>query len=169
MRSTADRRRHAQIQLLIAALAAVTIVGCSSPDDNTDRQATVASIGAEVMPFDLDETTHTFTKTESGGVQLVTSDDPTDRTQIGLIRQHLRTERTNFAAGDFSDPARIHGMDMPGVSELSAGYSRITVTYTERPDGAELSYTTDDADLIDAIHSWFDRQVMDHGDDTASG
>lgn len=162
MRSTADRRRHLQIQLLTAALAVVIVVGCSSPDDNADRQATVASIGDQVMPFDLDETTHTFTKTDSGGVQLVTSDDPTDRTQIGLIRQHLRTERTNFAAGDFSDPARIHGMDMPGVSELSAGYSRITVTYTERPDGAELTYTTDDAELIEAIHSWFDRQVMDH-------
>ena len=121
------------------------------------------------MPFDLDATTHTFTKTDTGGRQLVAADDPTDQNQIDLIRQHLRTERTNFAAGDFSDPARIHGMDMPGVAELSGGYQRITVTYTQRSDGAKLTYATDDPAMVDAIHSWFDGQVMDHGDHATTG
>ena len=162
MRSTSTRRRGTTVAAL--ALAAIGLLaGCSTQDDTASRQATVASRGAEVMPFDLDATTHTFTKTDTGGQQLVIADDPSDQTQIDLIRQHLQLERTNFANGDYSDPARIHGMDMPGVSELSAGYTRVTVTYTERPDGAELTYATDDPTLIDAIHSWFDRQLMDHG------
>jgi hypothetical protein len=154
---------------VLAAAAFVMLIGCAGEDDSADRQATVASRGAEVMPFDLEATTHTFTKTDDGGRQFVVADDPTDQDQIDLIRDHLRTERTNFANGDFSDPADIHGMDMPGVAELSDGYARITVTYTERPDGAELAYTTDDPELVDAIHAWFDRQVMDHGDDASGG
>jgi hypothetical protein len=169
MPSTSTRYRATAAALVIAAVASSVLAGCSTQDDTASRQATVASRGAEVMPFDLDATTHTFTKTDTGGQQLVTADDPSDQTQIDLIRRHLQLERTNFAKGDFSDPARIHGMDMPGVSELSAGYTRITVTYTEDPDGAELTYATDDPALIDAIHAWFDRQLMDHGAHATSG
>lgn len=121
------------------------------------------------MPFDLEATTHTFTKTDDGGVQRVTADDPDDGTQVDLIRAHLIGERDRFARGDFDDPARIHGMDMPGAAELSSGYREITVRYDEVSAGAELRYTTDDDDLVAAIHAWFDRQVMDHGDDAEAG
>lgn len=81
----------------------------------------------------------------------------------------LSDERDNFSRGDFDDPAQIHGHDMPGVAELIAGYSDVAVTYAEAPDGAQLTYTTDDPQLVDAIHAWFDRQVMDHGDDAETG
>jgi hypothetical protein len=121
------------------------------------------------MPFDLEVTTHTFTKTDRGGVQTVVADDPGDEEQIELVRDHLRYERDQFAAGNFTDPARIHGMDMPGVAELSAGYADITVTYTEVPSGAQLTYTTNEAELVTAVHAWFDRQVMDHGADAHEG
>lgn len=168
MRSTRTRRA-ATVLAAVASVVVGGLAGCSSQDDTTNRQATVASRGAEVMPFDLDATTHTFTKTDLGGQQLVTANDPNDQTEIDLIRQHLQTERTSFANGDFSDPARIHGMDMPGVAELSAGHTRITVTYAERSDGAELTYATDDPALIDAIHAWFDRQLMDHDDHATAG
>jgi hypothetical protein len=161
--------RHLAELTAVAVVALAGLGGCAPGSERADRQATVASRGAEVMPFDLNATMHRFTKTDDGGVQVVTADDPDDATQVALIRQHLRRERDNFASGNFDDPARIHGMDMPGVSELAAGYARITVTYGERPDGAELTYATEDATLVDAIHSWFDRQVMDHGDHAAAG
>jgi hypothetical protein len=102
-------------------------------------------------------------------VQTVTADDPNDDAQVRLIRQHLDEERARFAEGDFDDPARIHGMDMPGVAELSAGYQQISVDYSDVTGGAELRYTTDDVELVDAIHAWVDRQVMDHGDDAEAG
>jgi hypothetical protein len=121
------------------------------------------------MPFDLDATTHQFTKTPDGGVQSVTADDPSDATQIRLIREHLETERDRFSQGDYNDPARIHGMDMPGVAELSNGYEHVDVTYSELPAGAELTYTTTEPQLVAAIHAWFDRQLTDHGDDAEAG
>jgi hypothetical protein len=152
---------------VIAMLAGIVLVvgACGDVDDDgtAARQAEVAARGAEVMPFDLDATTHRFAKTPDGGVQTVTADKPDDATQIRLVREHLLEERENFARGDFEDPARIHGMDMPGVAELSAGYQRIVVTYSDVPAGAELLYSTTDQHLVSAIHAWFDRQVMDHG------
>lgn len=160
--------RRSLARRVIALLAAAAVIGACG-DSTGDRQAEVAERGAEVMPFDLDATTHRFTKTPDGGVQTVTADDPTDETQVRLIREHLRAERERFSRGDFDDPARIHGMDMPGVGELSAGYERIEVRYSEVSAGAELTYATDERDLVDAIHAWFDRQVMDHGDDAVAG
>lgn len=152
--------------LLGVALAAGA---CGGDDGAAARHAEVAARGAEVMPFDLDATTHRFTKTPDGGIQTVTADEPRDDLQVRLIREHLAEERENFARGDFDDPARIHGMDMPGVAELRAGYDNISVAYADVPAGAELRYTTDDQHLVDAIHAWFDRQLMDHGAHAEAG
>lgn len=158
-------------RFLFVALATLTLLaGCGGDgDDLAERRAEVADRGAEVMPFDLDATTHVFDKTGDGGVQTVTADDPSDTGQIELVRRHLREEREKFAVGDFDDPARIHGADMPGVAELEAGYDRVTVTYADHPAGAVLTYRTGDPELVAAVHSWFDRQLMDHGEHAHGG
>lgn len=156
--------------LAVAGLLALGACGGDGDDDATgDRQAEVADRGAEVMPFDLDATTHSFTKTDDGGLQIVVADDAGDEEQVALIRHHLAEERDKFARGDFDDPATIHGHDMDGVAELRAGYADITVTYRERPDGGQLTYTSDVPVLVDAIHAWFDRQVTDHGAHAEAG
>ncbi|MGI3222672.1 aspartate carbamoyltransferase [Streptomyces sp. GTA36] len=151
-----------------AALAAVLLIG--SPQDNgDDRQETVAERGQSVMPFDLEQTTHRFTPTKTGGVQGVVADRPDDAQQIGLIRTHLQKEATAFSQGDFGDPAQIHGDSMPGLKGLQEGYERIEVRYRERPEGATLTYTTDEPALVDALHDWFKAQLSDHGDHAESG
>jgi len=133
------------------------------------RQADVAVRGAEVMPFDLTKTTHTFERVADGGVQTVTTNDPADIQQIALIRAHLQHEAAKFTRGDFSDPAQIHGETMPGLADLRAGAARIAVAYYELPAGARITYRTTDADLIHALHRWFDAQLADHGDHAQPG
>ncbi|GAB2975519.1 hypothetical protein GCM10023080_045250 [Streptomyces pseudoechinosporeus] len=155
-----------------AALAAVLLIGDAqqdSSDRRTDRQQVVAERGRSVMPFDLEQTTHHFTPTETGGVQNVVADQPDDTKQIDLIRAHLQQEAEAFGRGDFGDPAQIHGDSMPGLAELEDGYQRIEVRYRERPDGATLTYATDEPVLIDALHDWFQAQLSDHGDHAESG
>ena len=127
------------------------------------RLAAIAARGAQVMPFNLDTTTHRFTPTAQGGIQKVTADDPGDTEDIRLIRTHLQHEANRFRSGDFSDPEAIHGPTMPGLAELRAGAARITVTYRDLPDGGEISYSSNDPGLVQAIHSWFDAQLSDHG------
>jgi hypothetical protein len=138
-------------------------------DRRTGRQEAVAERGRSVMPFDLERTTHHFTPTDSGGVQDVVADEPADERQIALIRTHLRREAEAFGRGDFGDPARIHGDDMPGLAELKEGHDRIEVRYRERPDGATLTYDTAEPELADALHAWFEAQLGDHGDHAESG
>jgi len=132
-------------------------------DSLADRRAEVAAKGATVMPFDLTRTTHTFDKVATGGVQTVTANDPSDITQLELIRGHLREEAAKFSRGDFSDPATIHGHDMPGLAELREGAARVDVQYKDLDNGARLTYATTEEPLIRGIHSWFDAQTTDHG------
>ncbi|MFJ2837334.1 hypothetical protein ACIO52_18450 [Nocardia sp. NPDC087230] len=136
-----------------------------SPSGLVERRAEVADRGAAVMPFDLTETTHSFVPTPDGGQQTVTANDLAGTEQTRLIREHLTAEAAKFAAGDFTDPARIHGDQMPGLAELRAGAGRITVRYEELTAGAALHYSSADPTLVDALHRWFEAQSSDHGTD----
>ncbi len=150
---------------LIAVAAALGVLWAAGTFDSREtRREEVAQRGAEVMPFDLDQTTHVFEPTETGGVQEVVADDPTDEGQVLLIREHLEEEAEAFGRGDLSDPAAIHGEDMPGLRELEAGAARIDVRYSELPDGARITYASEDPALVSALHEWFEAQVSDHGD-----
>jgi hypothetical protein len=130
-----------------------------------NQQAMVHHMSGQVMPFDLSQTTHIFEMTESGGVQQVIAKDPSDNAQITLIQQHLQHETMRFSAGDFSDPTSLHGGDMPGVKELARGAAQIKIEYIALPNGAQITFTTQDLPLITAIHRWFGAQLSDHGSD----
>jgi hypothetical protein len=167
MRREHNRPEYKKI-VTLTALAVVVAGGATTAivlnrDNVTERRAEVAAKGRQVMPFDLERTTHRFTKTTTGGVQTVVADDPSDAGQVRLIRSHLEQETTRFSRGDFGDPAAIHGPQMPGLSELSNGYRRISTDYTDLADGARITYTSDDPKLVKALHAWFDAQVSDHG------
>jgi hypothetical protein len=164
------------IPLLLAGLAVVAAVSAgymlSGQDEQpatAARQAEIAAKSRQVMPFDLDQTTHRFTKSATGGLQTVSADDPANAQQVKLIREHLTEETARFSKGDFGDPASIHGGEMPGLRNLQAGHDRIKVTYTPTADGAQITYTTSDPTLIKALHAWFDAQVTDHGQHAVPG
>lgn len=152
--------RNKTIALYIIVGVLTALAGCGPAQ--TDRQAEVAERGADVMPFDLDRTTHIFEKLDNGGLQQVVTDDG-DVEQIRLIREHLAEEAERFQDGDFHDPAMIHGDDMAGLHELVMGADQLTITYSKIEDGAQILYSAEDADLINALHAWFDQQVSDHG------
>lgn len=135
-----------------------------------ERQADVAARGAQVMPFALAATTHVFTKTADGGVQRVVANDPTDARQAGLVRAHLRDISDKFAHGDYSAPSRIHGDAMPGLAQLKAAQpGQVRIGYREVDGGAEITYSSADPALVDALHAWFDAQLADHGKDAMRG
>lgn len=158
--------------VFLVAVFLVAFAGCqagAATDATAERQALVATRGVEVMPFDLERTTHIFEKREDGGIQQVIADEVGDDEQVALIRAHLVEEAERFEEGDFHDPSLIHGEDMAGLDELMMGAARIEIVYSELPDGGQISYVSDDPELVAAIHAWFDAQVADHGDHASSG
>ncbi len=150
--------------VVIGLLAAAGAWWAVSSAREAHHRGEVASRGAQVMPFDLDRTTHVFAPRPNGGVQTVIADDPTDAQRVRLVRTHLRDEAEGFRSGDFSDPLFVHGQDMPGVADLEAGADRIDIRYEVIPAGARLQYVTLDDGLVHALHLWFEAQLDDHGE-----
>lgn len=134
------------------------------------RQETVAARGVDVMPFDLQATTHIFTKTGTGGVQQVVAKNADDARQIALIRAHLQDIAAKFSKRDFSGPTFIHGSGMPGLAELKAAKpSAFNIRYRDISSGGEIVFESRDPRLVAAIHTWFDAQLSDHGSDAMQG
>lgn len=152
------------------ALAAIIILPLAAHSADAKRQAEVAKRGPDVMPFSLKATTHFFTKTNNGGTQRVIAKDVSDAVQTQLVREHLRDIQMQFQKGDFSGPSHIHGNDMPGLAQLKAAQpGQISIAYQDINGGAELTFRTDNAKLVTALHSWFDAQLSDHGADAMEG
>ncbi|HJW57097.1 MAG TPA: aspartate carbamoyltransferase [Burkholderiaceae bacterium] len=145
------------------------LVFCTMSAFSQTRQEHVHEMGHNVMPFDLAKTRHIFQMTESGGVQRVIVNDVHDKDQIALVQKHLLHEATVFQRGDYSDPASLHGTDMPGLGELQRNASQIHVSYSALPNGAEILFETMDPHLITAIHRWFGAQLSEHGADAQPG
>ncbi len=146
-------------------LAAIALAMMSvAPALAQTRQQTIRERSTHVMPFSMDATMHTFEPTNTGGVMTVIVHDG-DANQIALVRAHLQKEAASFARGDYSDPAYIHGKNMPGLAALSAGAKRISVRFATLPAGATIAFRTMDRGLITALHRWFAAQVSDHGHD----
>ena len=146
---------------LLTLCIAVPIHAVEKADEQ--RLDEVAERGLHVMPFDLEKTTHIFSKTDTGGIQQVIAKDKSDTEQINLIRSHLSAITKEFKQGNFSNPEKIHGASMPGLAELrTAKTGQIKIEYKELPGGAEITYATHIEKLKLAIHQWFDSQLSDH-------
>ena len=145
-------------------LGLLLVAGCSVTPLHTP-QAHVHQMGVQIMPFDVSRTIHVFRMTETGGTQRVLIRDAAASDQIALIREHLAHEARAFQRGDYSDPARLHGGQMPGLMDLQAGAARVKVSYAALPDGAEIRFETTDPALLTAIHRWFGAQLSEHGAD----
>ena len=156
-----------KIALISLALISINAFAEKATEARLDE---IASRGVHVMPFDLEKTLHVFTKVENGGVQQVIVKDKSDVKQIQLIRQHLSKIVREFNQGDFSNAVKIHGDKMSGLETLrSAEKGTLSITYKELPDGAQIDYTGEKSDLVNAIHQFFDAQLSDHARHAVTG
>ena len=153
-----------QNKLFIAVLAAITSLSVYAQEKASEaRLDEIAQKGVQIMPFNLDQTVHVFSKREDGGLQQVVVKNQSNVGQIKLIQQHLNEIANKFKQGDFSDPSKLHGDNMPGLAMIKkARPGEINIIYTELPDGAQIIYSSDKPALILAIHQWFDAQLSDH-------
>lgn len=150
---------------ILAMVNAVIMLFSHSGTRAETEQERVHHMSHHVMPFDISKTIHVFRMTESGGVQKVLARDPSETDQILLIRKHLSHEAVKFGRGDYTDPTKLHGADMPGLAELRANPSKVKVSYSELPEGAQLAFDTKDLSMLTAIHRWFGAQLSEHGAD----
>ncbi len=124
----------------------------------------------QVVPFSVEQTRQTFSKTVHGGVQHVVAKSTDDTKQIKLIQAHLQKIADEFRKGDFSVTERMHGADMQGLARLKrAQIDDIRYEYKPLADGGQIHYSSEYPELVQALHEWFDAQTTEHGSDAIPG
>ena len=120
----------------------------------------------QVVPYAVDQTRLTFTKTVHGGVQHVVAKSADNTKQIKLIQENLLKMASDFTKGDFSVTDHIHGATMPGLAQLKkAETDDIKYEYKALPNGAQIHYSTEYPQYVQALHEWFDAQISEHGNE----
>ena len=120
----------------------------------------------QVVPYSLDQTLLTFTKTVHGGVQHVVVKSADNTEQIKLIQANLLKMASDFRKGDFSVTEHIHGATMPGLAQLKkAETDDIKYEFKALPNGAQIHYSTEYPQYVQALHEWFDAQMSEHGNE----
>lgn len=118
----------------------------------------------QLVPYDLDQTQMTFTRSVHGGVQHVIAKSADNIRQIKLIQANLLKMAIDFRKGDFSVTEKIHGAAMPGLAQLKkAEMYDIKYEYKALPNGAQIHYSTEYPQYVQALHEWFDAQMSEHG------
>ena len=144
--------QHLKNKKTLIAIAILNLIpshAALAQSANPERLNEVTQRGMHAMPFDLKQTQHLFTQTDTGGVQQVIARDSGNSKQIELIRQHIAKISGEFSRGDVSNPEKIHGKDMPGLAALSAAKpGQLQVRYNELPNGAEIFYSSEDKALV---------------------
>ena len=137
---------------LASVLLTASACGFAGLGDDVIDHAVVSSLDPRIATLMLE-------KTDQGGVEVVLARDANDVAEVERLRASLREQVAQFQQGRYQDPAREHGMVMPGSRELEAGYASVQVAYADVPAGGRITYVANGPALVDALHAWFDRRA----------
>jgi len=150
--------------LILAGLLLFSTTASALEKTGSARTDEVLQRSQPVLPFSVEQSLQTFSKTVHGGVQHVVVKSAGDTRQVKLIQAYLLKLADAYRKGDFSETERIHGADMPGLTLLkTAETDDIKFEYKALENGAQIHYSTEYPQFVQALHIWFDAQISDHG------
>jgi len=150
--------------LILAGFLLFSTAALALEKSGTERVDEVLLRSQSALPFSTDQTLQTFSKTVHGGIQHIVVKSADNTRQIKLIQAYLLKMANEFRKGDFSGTERIHGAGMPGLVQLkTAKTDDIKFEYEALDNGAQIHYSTEYPQFVQALHEWFDAQMNDHG------
>ena len=118
--------------------------------------------GNIAMGFDQNKIRHNFIPTASGGEIVITSLNGNDTTTINQIREHIKDIQNDFSKGNFTKPVFIHAQQVPGTKLMTGKKDLIKYSVRQMNNGSALLLTTNDQQLIGAIHQFIAFQTGQH-------
>jgi len=129
---------------------------------NDSAFAGVQSRGADVMGVDQYTSAHVFESLPDGGRIILERPSEGDHADITTIRAHMREIATAFSRGDFTAPGMVHAQEVPGTAVMAQRAPTLRYQAIDRPRGAEVRITTQDAVALAAVHEFLAFQRADH-------
>ncbi|MGZ5029254.1 MAG: aspartate carbamoyltransferase [Methylobacter sp.] len=155
---------------LLACLLVLFFATAQAQESDTGKHAANSADAHQTLPYAVDQALEGFAKMANGGIMQIVVKSTNDSQQIKLMQQYLRQTAEEYGKGDFSSTERFHGTDMPGLAQMKAAKAgEIKYQYKALNNGGQIVFSTEDAQLLNALHAWIDAQIKEHGSAGLSG
>lgn len=160
-----------KIPFTLLTCLVLTVGGVQAAETQTAKtNDTMQQRMQEALPYDVNQTIATFSKTVHGGIQHVVVKSKDNTEQITRIQKHLMQMTERLRKGDFSLTESLHGKDMPGLAQLkTAKPDDISYKYKALENGGQIHYSSEYPQYVGALHEWFDAQASEHGNSEIPG
>ena len=149
---------------LIGFLLSFYFGTAQAQESEAEKHETKTTSAHQLLPYAVDRATEGFAKTKYGGIMQIVAKSANDTKQIKLMQQYLRQTAEEYRKRDFSSTERFHGTDMPGLAQMkSAKTNEIKYEYKELTNGGQILFSTENPELLNALHAWLDAQIKEHG------
>jgi hypothetical protein len=118
--------------------------------------------GNFAMGFNQSKIAHQFIGTPHGGKIIISALNGSDTKTINQIKNHILEIQKEFSQGNFSKPFFIHAQEIAGTKVMSYKKDLIKYDISEIKNSSILMLTTNDTQLIDAIHQFMKFQASQH-------
>jgi hypothetical protein len=155
---------------LIACLLILFSATAQAQESDAGKHAANNTEAHQLLPYAVDQALEGFAKTADGGIMQIVAKSADDTQQIKRMQQYLRQTAEEYGKGDFSSTERFHGTDMPGLAQMKAAKAgEIKYEYKALNNGGQIVFSTEDPQLLNALHDWMDAQIKEHGSAGLSG
>lgn len=144
----------------------LTYITAQQQQQEQDREMIMNSSMMErgniVMGFNQNRIMHHFIATSTGGEIMIVALNNRDSNTIKQIRDHVVDIQKDFSEGNFTKPFYIHSQQVPGTKLMTERKDMIRYDIKQINNGSILLLTTNDQQLISAIHQFIAFQSSQH-------
>lgn len=155
---------------LLACLLVSFFATAQAQEPDAGKHASNSADAHQLLPYSVERALEGFAKTANGGIMQIIAKSADDAQQIKPMQQYLRQTAEEYGKGDFSSTERFHGAHMPGLAQMKAAKAgAIKYQYKALNNGGQIVFSTEDPQLLNALHAWIDQQIKEHGSAGLSG
>lgn len=132
---------------LMLGILAVTS-GCGLASSEVEQEEAVQD-----TTFEPPE--HTLEKTNNGAVHMIVASSDMDSSQVDDLKEIVQFISEEDSSGQEPDLVELYG-EKPGLTLLQEKRNEYTVDYIETENGAGLKFSSDDPEVVAALHQWVD-------------
>ncbi len=134
----------------------------SAMNMNSSSMSSMLARGNTAMGFNQSKIMHHFIATPTGGEIMIVALNSSDNDTIKQIRNHVLDIQNEFSQGNFTKPFFIHAQQVPGTKLMGEKKDLIRYSIKQINNGSVLLLTTNDQQLIVAIHQFIAFQTAQH-------
>jgi hypothetical protein len=129
---------------------------------NNEKKNNMIERGNIAMGFNQNKIIHHFIATPTGGEIMIVALKSSDNDTTKQIKNHVLDIQREFSKGNFTKPFFIHAQQVPGIKMMTEKKDLIKYGIKQMSNGSTLLITTNDQQLIEAIHQFIAFQTGQH-------